>query len=234
MTPPPPPRPPARPSGDAAVLPSQEERAPLPRWWFPQPINAIYSRLTDRERELLQTTTLDRAITAYILDAAWPVDLLTTPAGRMRALRAYLGTATVLTGEGALWVHLGGTCPPHLTACSPMRRGGGPFTTVFRANLPSADVTTIAGRQVTGLERTVVDLARTAHPTRAVEAVLAARSHGISAQALAASLERCRGSHATGRPRARSIIAQVYDLSFTRTRQIVDTRQSASRLILPR
>lgn len=164
-----------------------------------------------------------------MLDTTWPIDLLATPAGRMRALRPYLGTATVLTGEGALWVHLGGTCPPHLTACSPMRRGGGPFTTVFRANLPRADVTMIASRRVTSLERTVVDLARTARPTRAVQAVLAARSHGISAQALAASLERCRGSHAVGRPRARSIIAQVYDLSFTRGHTIVATSRSAGR-----
>ena len=77
---------------------------------------------------------------------------------------------------------------------------------VRRGRLPRWDVVTIAGMRCTSLERTAVDLARTAPPARAVQAILTARARGATRQSLFLALQHCRGGCAVGRPRAQRII----------------------------
>lgn len=190
--------------------PSRRSRAVTARWWFHHPLQAAYEALSPTESTVLRLPLLDPLLTEPVLDRAWPLDLLATPAQRMRALRPHLSRSVVLTGAAAWWVHMGGPCPSQAEVTSPQRDGGGPYTRARRAVLPAQDVVRIAGRSCTTLERTVVDLARTQPPRLAVEAVLAARAHGVSRVALLAVLERCRGGSGVGRGRAARIIDGVY------------------------
>lgn len=172
---------------------------------------AVVEALTDRELGLLRQASTDPLLTEQVLGRLWPRDRLVLPRQRMHALRPALLPSVVLTGAGALWVHAGGTPPQVIVVASPERCGHTPRTLTRRVRLPAVDVTDIAGQRCTTLERTVVDLARTAPALQAVQAVLCAMARGTRRAALLAALERCRGSCGVGRPRARAIIHAVYD-----------------------
>ena len=179
-------------------------------WWSPPLAAAAFEALTDQELGLLRLAGTDQKLTCEVLGRLWPRDRLLLPPQRMHALRAALHPRVILTGAGALWVHGAGAAPQVIVVASPLRSGHTPRTVTRRSRLPAIDVVEIAGRSCTTLERSVVDVARTAPARQAVEAVLWARARGTPRPALLAALERCRGSCAVGRPRARAIIRAVY------------------------
>ena len=172
----------------------------------PRPTQPILGRLGDEEAFLLRVVELDERIFVTVMGGRVPLDLVATPCGRAAALADYVPPYAVLTDDGALWVHAGGPAPRHLTVNLPGRVGVRPDVSVRRGRLPRWDVVTIAGMRCTSLERTAVDLARTAPPVQAVQAVLTARAHGATRQSLCLALQHCRGACAVGRPRAQRII----------------------------
>ncbi|WP_157065929.1 hypothetical protein [Actinomyces sp. oral taxon 414] len=172
----------------------------------PRPTQPILGRLGDEEAFLLRVVELDERILVTVMGGRVPRDLVATPCGRAVALVDYVPPYAVLTDDGALWVHAGGPAPRHLTVNLPGRVGVRPDVSVRRGRLPRWDVVTIAGMRCTSLERTAVDLARTAPPVQAVQAVLTARAHGATRQSLCLALQHCRGACAVGRPRAQRII----------------------------
>lgn len=172
----------------------------------PRPTQPILGRLGDEEAFLLRVVELDERIFVTVMGGRVPRDLVATPCDRAVALVDYVPPYAVLTDDGALWVHAGGPAPRHLTVNLPGRVGVRPDVSVRRGRLPRWDVVTIAGMRCTSLERTAVDLARTAPPVRAVQAVLTARAHGATRQSLCLALQHCRGACAVGRPRAQRII----------------------------
>ena len=172
----------------------------------PRPTQPILGRLGDEEASLLRVVELDERILLTVMGGRVPLDLVATPCGRAAALADYVPPYAVLTDDGALWVHAGGPAPQHLTVNLPGRVGVRPDVSVRRGRLPRWDVVTIAGMRCTSLERTAVDLARTAPPVQAVQAVLTARAHGATRQSLSLALQHCRGGCAVGRPRAQRII----------------------------
>ncbi|MFC2361020.1 MAG: hypothetical protein ACFNME_09430, partial [Actinomyces dentalis] len=172
----------------------------------PRPTQPILGRLGDEEASLLRVVELDERIFVTVMGGRVPLDLVATPCGRAAALADYVPPHAVLTDDGALWVHAGGPAPQHLTVNLPGRVGARPVVAVRRGRLPRWDVVTIAGMRCTSLDRTAVDLARTAPPVRAVQAVLTARAHGATRQSLSLALQHCRGGCAVGRPRAQRII----------------------------
>ena len=97
---------------------------------------------------------------------------------------------------------------PTRPALGPLRPGelAVPDTVVFRGAVPDEDVVTIAGVRLLSPARAAVDLARTAAPARAVEALLTARCLGVGNQELHLALTHCLGSACRGRPRARRLI----------------------------
>ncbi|WP_172120108.1 hypothetical protein [Actinomyces faecalis] len=181
------------------------------RWWSPPPTSPVTSSLSPSECALLRDLGTQALLTAEVLGSLWPRDLLTSPAGRVRALRPWLQPAMTLMGAGALWVHTGDSAPDRIVVASTDRSGATRRTVARRVSLPPVDVVEVAGQRCTSLERTAVDLARTAPPLQAVQAVLRARGAGVPRTALLAALERCRGSCSSGRPRARAIIHAIYD-----------------------
>lgn len=181
------------------------------RWWSPPVTAAAVEALSDQELGLLRQVSTDPLLTLEVLGRLWPRDRLVLPRQRVHALRPALQPSVVLTGAGALWVYGSGAPPQVIVVASPERCGHTPRTVTRRVRLPAVDVTEIAGQRCTTLERTVVDLARTAPALQAVQAVLWAASRGTRRAALLAALERCRGSCGVGRPRARKIIHAVYD-----------------------
>ena len=172
----------------------------------PRPTQPILGRLGDEEAFLLRVVELDERIFVTVMGGRVPRDLVATPCDRAVALVDYVPPYAVLTDDGALWVHAGGPAPRHLTVNLPGRVGVRPDVSVRRGRLPRWDVVTIAGMRCTSLERTAVDLARTAPPVQAVQAVLTARAHGATRQSLCLALQHCRGACAVGRPRAQRII----------------------------
>ena len=172
----------------------------------PRPTQPILGRLGDEEAFLLRVVELDERIFVTVMGGRVPRDLVATPCDRAVALVDYVPPYAVLTDDGALWVHAGGPAPQHLTVNLPGRVGARPVVAVRRGRLPRWDVVTIAGMRCTSLERTAVDLARTAPPVQAVQAVLTARAHGATRQSLCLALQHCRGACAVGRPRAQRII----------------------------
>lgn len=198
------------PTPDATPQRAPANHAPEARWWFVHPIEPTYDGLSAHECALLRLPRLDDLLTRPVLDTRWPADLLRTPAQRMRALRTYLPAGVVLTGAGALWVHLGGPCPQRIEITSPSRRGARSLVEVHRGVIASPDVMVLAGRTCTRLERTIVDLARTVTARQAVDLMLLAQRLGIQRGALTAALERCVGASAAGRPRAAAALDGVY------------------------
>jgi hypothetical protein len=91
------------------------------------------------------------------------------------------------------------------------RAGGGTtrrLVEIHASELSQADITTLGALQVTSLARTVADLGRTLPLDQAVSAGDAARRHGLSVDALAAVLTRCRRWPGVGRAR---LMAELLD-----------------------
>ncbi len=171
-----------------------------------RPTRPALGPLRPGELAVLRDGLLDAQVLATVLGASVPVDLLRSPSQRAHALAPRVPRSAVVCAEAALWVHAGGRVPSRLALTIPSRCGSGPDTVVFRGAVPDEDVVTIAGVRLLSPARAAVDLARTAAPARAVEALLTARCLGVGNQELHLALTHCLGSACRGRPRARRLI----------------------------
>ncbi|CED92272.1 hypothetical protein [Actinomyces succiniciruminis] len=159
------------------------------------PVEPILDALPLQELTLLRCHGLDERVLVDVLGQAVPVDLLGNPAARAAALAPRLPANRVVAGRTALWVHTGGPVPagPELVRAA-----------------PPADVVALEGVVCLGLTRAVVDLARTAPPAVAVDAVLRARRAGLTRRDLEPALLARRGGGMRGLRRARRLIDELY------------------------
>ncbi|WP_143233381.1 hypothetical protein [Actinomyces ruminis] len=159
------------------------------------PVEPILQALPPRELALLRCHGLDERMLVSVLGQAVPADLLGNPAARAQALAPRLPANRVVAGRTALWVHTGGPVPasPDLLRTA-----------------PAADVVTLEGVLCLRLTRAVVDLARTAPPGVAVDAVLRARRAGLTRRDLEPALLARRGGGMRGLRRARRLIDELY------------------------
>ncbi|SHE26046.1 hypothetical protein [Actinomyces glycerinitolerans] len=159
------------------------------------PVEPIMDVLPMQELALLRCHGLDERVLVDVYGQAVPADLLGNPAARAAALAPRLPANRVVAGRTALWVHTGGQVPagPELVR-----------------NAPPADVVTLEGVICLRLPRTVVDLARTAPPAVAVDAVLRARRAGLTRRDLEPALLARRGGGMRGLRRARRLIDELY------------------------
>lgn len=176
----------------------------------PRPSSPILAAVDEEEARLLRCADLDKRLFATVLGRPYPLDLLSSPEGRVAALEPELPARGVLLASTALWVHTGGI-PPHQLVIGVADRDRGRWRrhTLHRTVLPHADLVTIGDRACASLARAAVDIARTAPPAQAVRALLAARTAGVSRIELRLALSHCRGAAAVGRPRAERIIEQL-------------------------
>lgn len=171
------------------------------------PLSPILGPATDEEMGVLRCRGLDESLFAPVLGRPHPVDTLRTPAGRMEALAPAMASECIVLASCALWVHTGGEPPLRLEVCvSDRDRGRWKEHSIHRVRLPPTDVVEVAGRRCAALARAAVDVARTAPPAQAVQAILAARAAGASRVGLHLALSHCRGAAVLGRPRAARII----------------------------
>ena len=128
----------------------------------------------------------------------------------MRAIAAALPCRGVLLASTALWVHVGGPPPDSLEVSLPGgRRSRLPYLVTRRGRLPHCDTTVISGITCATIARAAVDIARLGPPVQAVQAIMAARDHGVSRVRLLLTLNHCSGAASRGCPRAQHIIEEV-------------------------
>lgn len=173
----------------------------------PSPATTV---LDDDELAVLRVPDLDRALIERVAGLAVPRDLLRTPGTRAGCVAELVPPDGALTDLTALWVHDGRRPPAErLEVCSPSRSGGSRRVHLRREVLTAEDVVVLGGLRCVSPARAACDVARTAPPAVAVEALLRARDLGESRTSLLIALERCRGSCARGRPRARGLIMSL-------------------------
>ncbi|SDN53907.1 hypothetical protein SAMN05216355_10633 [Actinomyces ruminicola] len=189
------PAPPPPPGSMTRTVPARVVLAHL----LPGPVQPVLGPLPDREPSLLRCGGLDEHVLVEVLGRPVPADVLGNPAARARALRARLPVGAVVAGYPALWVHTGGRPPGGLE---------------LLRNVEPGAVVTLGGVGCLRLERVVVDLARTAPPGLAVEAVLRARRAGLTRRELEPALLARRGGGMRGLRRARRLIDDLYAPAF--------------------
>lgn len=159
------------------------------------PVEPILEAIPPRELALLRCPGLDERVLVSVLGQTVPADLLGNPSARAHALAGQLPPNRVVSGRTALWVHTGGPVP---TSPELLR------------SAPAADVVVLEGLPCLRLTRVVVDLARTAPPGVAVDAVLRARRAGLTRRDLEPTLLARRGGGMRGLRRARRLIDDLY------------------------
>ena len=128
----------------------------------------------------------------------------------MRAVATAMPCQGVLLASTALWVHVGGPPPGILEVCLPGgRRSRLSYLVTRRGRLPRCDTTVIDGVTCATIARAAVDIARLGPPVQAVQAIMAARDHGVSRVRLLLTLNHCRGAASRGCPRAQHIIEEI-------------------------
>ncbi len=158
---------------------------------------------------VLRCHGLDDELLTPLLGEHYPTDLLTSPALRARALGPHVPRGHLVCGPSALWVHTGRRPPEVLSVAGLERPSTWRGLDSHRMSLPSEDRVVLAGVECSTLERAAVDVARTAPPALAVEAILTAYDAGATRRGLLLALGHCRGGAARGRPRAQRIILAV-------------------------
>ena len=138
----------------------------------PRAFEPALGPLHSRELTVLQCHGLDELLLARTGMITMPRDLLRTAGARARALASVVPDGGIISGESAIWVHLGGEPPRTIHVAHPDQSRPHPGNRL----LPHAD-TTGGGRnrRQHALRHTCtrgVDVARTAPPVRAVESVL--------------------------------------------------------------
>ena len=160
--------------------------------------------------QVLRCAGLDPRLLVNILGNLQPADTLRSAEGRMQAIAAALPCRGVLLASTALWVHVGGPPPDALEVSLPGgRRSRLPYLVTRRGRLPHCDTTVISGIACATIARAAVDIARLGPPVQAVQAIMAARDHGVSRVRLLLTLNHCRGAASRGCPRAQHIIEEV-------------------------
>ncbi|GGO98038.1 hypothetical protein [Actinomyces gaoshouyii] len=178
-------------------------------WLRPRPIEPALGALPPQDMRVLRCHGLDDELLTPLLGGHYPSDLLTSPPLRARALGPHVPRGNLVCGPSALWVHTGLRPPEVLSVASTERPGAWRGLDSHRMSLPSEDRVVLAGVECSTLERAAVDVARTAPPTRAVEAILAAYAAGATRRGMLLALGHCRGGAARGRPRAQRLILSV-------------------------
>lgn len=183
-------------------------RAVLARF-RPRVFDPALGPLRPQELAALRCRGLDERILTCIGAITMPRDLVRTAGARARALAAAVPDGGIIITESAMWVHLGGEPPPTIHVAHPGRRGWTRAISYSRMAIPPEEVETVGGVPCSALARAVVDVARTAPPARAVEAVIRARDAGLSRNRLNIALLTCQGAARRGRPRATRIIDAI-------------------------
>ena len=174
------------------------------------PLTPVLGTLPPQDMEVLRCAGLDARLLVNILGNLQPADTLRSAEGRMQAIAAALPCRGVLLASTALWVHVGGPAPDALEVSLPGgRRSRLPYLVTRRGRLPHCDTTVISGITCATIARAAVDIARLGPPVQAVQAIMAARDHGVSRVRLLLTLNHCRGAASRGCPRAQHIIEEV-------------------------
>ena len=175
-----------------------------------RPLTPVLGTLPPQDMEVLRCAGLDARLLVNILGNLRPADTLRSAEGRMRAIAAAMPCRCVLLASTALWVHVGGPAPDALEVSLPGgRRSRLPYLVTRRGRLPHCDTTVISGITCATIARAAVDIARLGPPVQAVQAIMAARDHGVSRVRLLLTLNHCRGAASRGCPRAQHIIEEV-------------------------
>ena len=175
-----------------------------------RPLSPVLGALPPQDMEVLRCAGLDSRLLVCVLGRPQPVDLLRSKEGRLRAITAALPCKGVLLASTALWVHVGGPAPDALEVSLPGgRRSRLPYLVTRRGRLPHCDTTVISGITCATIARAAVDIARLGPPVQAVQAIMAARDHGVSRVRLLLTLNHCRGAASRGCPRAQHIIEEI-------------------------
>ena len=175
-----------------------------------RPLTPVLGTLPPQDMEVLRCASLDARLLVNILGNLQPADTLRSAEGRMQAIAAALPCRGVLLASTALWVHVGGPPPDSLEVSLPGgRRSRLPYLVTKRGRLPHCDTTVIGGITCATIARAAVDIARLGPPVQAVQAIMAARDHGVSRVRLLLTLNHCRGAASRGCPRAQHIIEEV-------------------------
>ena len=175
-----------------------------------RPLTPVLGTLPPQDMEVLRCAGLDARLLVNILGNLQPADTLRSAEGRMQAIAAALPCRGVLLASTALWVHVGGPAPDALEVSLPGgRRSRLPYLVTRRGRLPHCDTTVISGITCATIARAAVDIARLGPPVQAVQAIMAARDHGVSRVRLLLTLNHCRGAASRGCPRAQHIIEEV-------------------------
>lgn len=175
-----------------------------------RPLSPVLGTLPPQDMQVLRCAGLDPRLLVNILGNLQPADTLRSAEGRTRAIAAALPCRGVLLASTALWVHVGGPAPDALEVSLPGgRRSRLPYLVTRRGRLPHCDTTVISGITCATIARAAVDIARLGPPVQAVQAIMAARDHGVSRVRLLLTLNHCRGAASRGCPRAQHIIEEV-------------------------
>ena len=175
-----------------------------------RPLSPVLGTLPPQDMQVLRCAGLDPRLLVNILGNLQPADTLRSAEGRMRAIAAALPCRGVLLASTALWVHVGGPAPDTLEVSLPGgRRSRLPYLVTRRGRLPHCDTTVISGITCATIARAAVDIARLGPPVQAVQAIMAARDHGVSRVRLLLTLNHCRGAASRGCPRAQHIIEEI-------------------------
>ena len=175
-----------------------------------RPLSPVLGTLPPQDMQVLRCAGLDPRLLVNILGNLQPADTLRSAEGRMQAIAAALPCRGVLLASTALWVHVGGPAPDALEVSLPGgRRSRLPYLVTRRGRLPHCDTTVISGITCATIARAAVDIARLGPPVQAVQAIMAARDHGVSRVRLLLTLNHCRGAASRGCPRAQHIIEEV-------------------------
>ena len=158
---------------------------------------------------MLRCHRLDERLLAPVGTMRVPRDLLRTPGARARIVSTVVPDGGVIAMDTAVWVHLDGQAPAAIHVAHPARRGRNRTVVFSRALIPPEEVELVGGVPCSTLARAVVDVARTAPPVRAVDAMIRARDAGLDRNRLALALMTCRGASQRGGPRARRIIEAI-------------------------
>ena len=174
------------------------------------PLSPVLGTLPPQDMQVLRCAGLDPRLLVNILGNLQPADTLRSAEGRMQAIAAALPCRGVLLASTALWVHVGGPAPDALEVSLPGgRRSRLPYLVTRRGRLPHCDTTVISGITCATIARAAVDIARLGPPVQAVQAIMAARDHGVSRVRLLLTLNHCRGAASRGCPRAQHIIEEI-------------------------
>ena len=175
-----------------------------------RPFSPVLGTLPPQDMQVLRCAGLDPRLLVNILGNLQPADTLRSAEGRMQAIAAALPCRGVLLASTALWVHVGGPAPDALEVSLPGgRRSRLPYLVTRRGRLPHCDTTVISGITCATIARAAVDIARLGPPVQAVQAIMAARDHGVSRVRLLLTLNHCRGAASRGCPRGQHIIEEV-------------------------